>query len=175
MSNWFQAAEGVDGFNASRMGTFVCYGIAIAVLVDLFCSKSLRLGPQSSLPVEAAAHLPAGRLFTTDRWADYLIYVEPGRRVFFDGRNDLYGPQFVRDYLAVMRAQPDWQEILTKHAITVAVVPKDSPIFAALAASTDWSLSYQDATAAVFRAASRGEASLVQRKESGDESSLRDC
>ena len=120
---------------------------------SFFAVSRFDLGPQSSLPVEAAAHLPAGRLFTTDRWADYLIYAEPGREVFFDGRNDLYGPQFVRDYVAVMRAQPGWQKILTKYGLTVALVPNDSPIFAALAASTDWSLSYQDATAAVFRRA----------------------
>ena len=137
LSNWFQAAEGSMALMRRRMGTFVCYGIAGVVLIVVFYSKSLQLGPQSSLPVEAATHLPAGRLFTTDRWADYLIYAEPGRGVFFDCRNDVYGPRFVRDYLAVIKAQPGWQDILTKYGLTVALVPKDSPIFAALAASTE--------------------------------------
>ena len=146
-------AEGVHNLKRSRLGTFICCGIAIAVLVNVFCNRSIRFGPESSLPVEAAAHLPAGRLFTTDRWADYLIYLEPGRRVFFDGRNDFYGPQFVSEYLAVMRAQPKWQEILRNDAITVALVPKDSPISAALAGSSDWRLSYQDATASIFQRA----------------------
>ena len=134
----------------------MCYGIAGAVLIGVLCSKPLRLGSQSSLPVEAAAHIPAGRLFTTDRWADYLIYAEPGRGVFFDCRNDVYGPGFVRDYLAIIRAQPGWQEILTKYGLIVALVPNDSPIFAALVASADWRLSYQDATAAVFRRSKGG-------------------
>ena len=139
-----------------RMGTFVCYGIAGAVLIVVFYSKSLQLGPQNSLPVEAANQLPAGRLFTTDRWADYLIYAKPRREVFFDCRNDAYGPGFVRDYLAIIRAQPSWQNILTKYGLTVALVPIDSPIFAALVASADWRLSYQDATAAVFRRSKGG-------------------
>ena len=156
LSNWFHAAEESLALTRRRMGTFVCYGISAAILIVVFCSKSLQLGPPSSLPVEAAAHLPAGRLFTTDRWADYLIYAEPGRGVFFDCRNDVYGLGFVRDYLAIRRAQPGWQEILAKYELTVALVPNDSSIFAALVASKDWKLSYQDATAAVFRRSKGG-------------------
>ena len=147
---WIQAAERSLSSTRRRMGTLVCYGIAGALLTMVFCNKSLQLGSQSSLPIEAAAHIPAGRLFTTDRWADYLIYAKPGRRVFFDCRNDLYGQRFVMDYLAVIKAEPGWQDVLTKYGLTVALVPKDSPIQAALAASTEWKLSYEDSTAAVF-------------------------
>ena len=137
----------------SRVATFVCYGIAGVLLVAVVYTRSLRLGPQSSLPVEAIAHVPPGRLFTTDRWADYLIYAEPGRRVFFDCRSDLYGPQFVSAYQTIMRAAPGWQEVLRAHGLTVALVPAQSPISAALADSADWTPSYRDATAAVFLSA----------------------
>jgi len=100
--------------------------------------------------VEAIAHLPGGRLFTTDRWADYLIYVEPGRQVFFDCRNDLYGLEFVSAYQTVMTASQGWQEVLGRYGLTVALVPEDSAISTALSGSPDWRLSYHDAVAAVY-------------------------
>jgi hypothetical protein len=109
-----------------------------------------RLAPDSSMASAAAAHLRPGRLFTTDSWADYLIFMDPSRRVFIDCRNDLYGPDLVDSYLRVMEARPGWQETLTKYSITVALVPKTSAISAALAASTEWRLSYENATAQVF-------------------------
>jgi len=140
----------------SRVETLVCYAVAGVLVIGVIYGRPLRLGPPSSIPVEAIAHLSPGRLFTTDRWADYVIYAEPGRQVFFDCRNDAYGPEFVKAYLTVIRAEPGWQEVLTEYALTVALVPKDGPISAALAASADWRPSYQDATAAVFVRANLG-------------------
>ena len=104
----------------------------------------------NSSGLHGAAHLRPGRLFTTDSWADYLIFMDPSRRVFIDCRNDLYGPDLVDAYLRVMEARPGWQEILTKYSISVALVPRTSAISAALAASTEWRLSYENATARVF-------------------------
>jgi hypothetical protein len=133
----------------SQFATAVCCGIA-GILLAVFHTRSLRLGPNSSLPIEAIPHVPPGRLFTTDRWADYVIYAEPGRQVFFDCRNDLYGPQFVNAYQTVMTAVPGWQEVLQRYGLTVALVPAESPISAALEASAAWRQSYSDTTAAVF-------------------------
>jgi len=109
-----------------------------------------QLALDSATAPAAAAHLRPGRLFTTDSWADYLIFMDPSRRVFIDCRNDLYGPDLVDAYLRVMEARPGWQEILTKYSISVALVPRTSAISAALAASTEWRLSYENATARVF-------------------------
>lgn len=134
----------------SRLGTLACCALAGGLVIAVGCKSALRLGPQSSLPVEAVAHLPPGRLFTTDRWADYVIYADSGRPVFFDCRNDLYGPSFVNDYLVVVRAEPGWQQVTAKYALAVALVPVDSPISSALLASRGWRLSYRDAIAAVF-------------------------
>jgi hypothetical protein len=123
--------------------------LAVAGL-SLSCVKPLHLPPDSSIAAAAAAHLQLGRLFTTDSWADYLIFMDPSRRVFIDCRNDLYGPDLVDAYLRVMEARPGWQEILGKYSISVALVPRTSAISAALAASTEWRLSYENATARVF-------------------------
>lgn len=134
----------------STAATLLCCGIACGFVFGVGCRRALRLGPSSSLPVAAIAHLPPGRLFTTDRWADYLIYADPGRAVFFDCRNDLYGLGYVKDYLTLIRVQPGWQAVAAKYAFAVALVPVESPVRSALSASADWLLSYEDSTAAVF-------------------------
>ena len=144
----FDAAE--RSLASSALTTLTFYCVAGGLVIPVGCRPALGLSRPSSLPVEAIAHLPPGRLFTTDRWPDYVIYAQPRRQVFFDCRNDLYGPGFLKEYMTVMRAEPGWQGIAAKYAFAVALVPDNSPISAALAASAGWRLSYRDATAAVF-------------------------
>ncbi len=126
------------------------FGIFGLMVLEACWSRQLALPPGATLPMAAIAHLPPGRLFTTDAWADYLIYADSGRQVFLDGRNDLYGPDLVRAYLTVVEARPGWQEILRTHRISVMLVPPTSAISAALASSREWKLSYRDGTTAVF-------------------------
>jgi hypothetical protein len=131
--------------------TVASYALCFAVLLGILWRCPVGFGPASSLPVEAALHLPGGRLFTTDRWADYLIYTQPSRKVFFDCRNDAYGAEVLEDYITVMTATPGWESVLEKYSLNVALVPTTSPITAGLSLSRDWKLFYQDSVAAVFR------------------------
>jgi hypothetical protein len=133
-----------------RTGGAIGFGIASLLILGGYWSKPMPLAPESSMPVVAVTHLPPGRLFTSDSWADYVIYTNSGRMVFFDCRNDLYGGDFVQAYLRVMKAEPGWQGVLMKYRIAVALVPRTSAISAALASSAEWKLSYADETAAVF-------------------------
>ena len=144
----FDLAEA--SLRSSTAATLLCWAVAGGFVAAVVCQRSLRLGPPSSLPVAAITHLPPGRLFTTDRWADYVIYADPGRKVFFDCRNDLYGPGFVKDYLALLRADHGWHQVAGKYALSVALIPVESSIDSVLSTSADWRLSYQDPTAAVF-------------------------
>jgi hypothetical protein len=145
-----RACEAILASRRSRHGTIAVYGLACALLAGIFLCGPSNFGPPSSLPVNAVRHLPAGRLFTTDRWADYLIYLELNRQVFFDGRNDAYGAEILNDYLTVMRAQPSWQNILLKYQITAALVPPNSSISASLMAAPRWVLTYQDRKAVIY-------------------------
>jgi hypothetical protein len=145
------AGEHALGLRRSRALTVASYVLGFAVLLGVLWRGPVGFGPASSLPIDAARHLPAGRLFTTDSWADYLIYTQPGRTVFFDCRNDAYGAEVVEDYITVMTATPGWQSVLDKYSLNVALVPTKSPITAALSLSRDWKLFYQDSVAAVFR------------------------
>jgi len=145
---------GAENTRQKRFSPLAGYAVGFAVsglMVFQACGfKSLTLAPQAALPMAAIAHLPAGRLFTTDSWADYLIYAKSGRQVFVDGRNDLYGSDLVRAYVTVVEALPGWQDVLRTHGISVMLVPEKSAISAALASSGAWRLSYRDDTAVIF-------------------------
>ena len=145
------AGEDALGLRGSRALTVASYMLGFAVLLGVVWRGPVSFGPASAFPIDAARHLPAGRLFTTDEWADYLIYTQPGRRVFFDCRNDAYGAALVEDYITVMTAAPGWGSVLDKYSLNVALVPTKSPITAARSLSRDWKLFYQDSVAAVFR------------------------
>ena len=47
------------------------------------------------------------RVLTTDQWADYLIFLHPEQKVFFDGRSDFYGPKLGDQFLHVTSGAPD--------------------------------------------------------------------
>lgn len=145
-----RAGESALALRRSKAVAVAVYALGFAMLLGVLRRGPVNFGPPSSLPIEAVRHLPSGRLFTMDSWADYLIYSQPDRHVFFDCRNDAYGAQFVEDYLTVMRATPDWESVLEKYSLNIALVPKMSAISAAFSESHDWKLFYQDSIAAVF-------------------------
>ncbi len=144
------AGEHTLGLRRSKALTVASYVLGFGVVLAVLWRGPVGFVPASSLPIDAARELPAGRLFTTDRWADYLIYIQPGRKVFFDCRNDAYGAGVVEDYITVMTAAPGWGSVLDKYSLNVALVPKTSAISAALSESHGWKLFSRDSVAAVF-------------------------
>src|SRR5262249_32474426 len=59
-------------------------------------------------------HLP-DPVFNFQPWGGYLIHEwYPERRVFIDGRMDMYGKAVVDDYLNAAAAKPQWAEIFDR-------------------------------------------------------------
>lgn len=99
-------------------------------------------------PVAAAsrvAELPAEvRLLSTDKFGGYLIYRFAGQRaVFFDGRSDLYGSEFMKQYLKLVELRPGWEQVLNGFQPTHALLPADAPLRHALQ-KDGWRALYSD-------------------------------
>jgi hypothetical protein len=93
----------------------------------------------------------AGRVLTSDQWADYLIYrFYPTQRVFFDGRSDFYGPVLGKQYMRMSSGQHDWQQILASHEFDMAILPVEWSLGSLLKADADWRLLDDDGKALVF-------------------------
>lgn len=112
--------------------------------------------PADEFPVASSATvatLPAqARILAPDKFGGYLIYRFAGaRKVFFDGRSDLYGAQFLQDYGNLAQLRTNWRTILDRYQFTHAVLPHDAPLIAALRAS-GWTQLYSDPVATVLAA-----------------------
>ena len=107
--------------------------------------------PPDQFPAAACDHIPAGaRLFAPDKYGGYLIYRSDGqRKVFFDGRSDLYGADFLKQYARVTQARPGWQEIWDRYHFTHALLPNDYSLIPALE-QRGWRPVYHDQTATLL-------------------------
>jgi hypothetical protein len=130
-------------------------GLALAPLVVLAAWAGLQRVPTGFapelFPVAAYSHLaPEGRLFAPDKFGGYLIYRSNGaRRVYFDGRSDFYGAEFLKEYGRLVQVRPGWQESWKSWGFTQALLPNDAPLAAALEAA-GWRAVYRDGTVTIL-------------------------
>jgi hypothetical protein len=103
--------------------------------------------PPEDFPVSAYEHLaPDGRLFAPDKFGGYLIYRSNGaRKVFFDGRSDLYGTEFLKQYGRMVQVRPGWRQYWDSLHFTQALLPNDAPLREALQL-IGWRPVYHDGT-----------------------------
>jgi hypothetical protein len=109
---------------------------------------------RAAYPTEAVAfiqreHLTAP-MFNLYEWGGYLIWrLYPERRVFIDGRADVYGA-LIQDYLASYRAAPNWRTVLDRYGVGLVLIPPDAPLATVLAEDPNWSRAFQDKQAVIF-------------------------
>ena len=107
-------------------------------------------------PVKAADFVEKaglnGNLFTTDYWGGYFIYrFHPRHKVFFDGRSDMYGEEFVKEYERVTNLDYRWREVLDKYKVDWILVPVDYGLCSALKERKDWQILYDDHQSMIFQ------------------------
>jgi hypothetical protein len=91
------------------------------------------------------------RVFTTDQWGDYLLYrLYPSQRVFFDGRSDFYGNDFVKINQRILSAEHDWKSLLQKFAIDMVVLRPETPLSAVLKLTPNAKVMFDDGKVIVF-------------------------
>lgn len=90
------------------------------------------------------AEIFAARTLTTDQWADYLIYLNPGYKVFVDGRSDFYGPEIGNEFLHVTSGQPEWQDVMRKYGFSLVLLPRETALVQLLKTQPDWRVADED-------------------------------
>ncbi|MGH2668453.1 MAG: hypothetical protein ACRDH5_04910, partial [bacterium] len=128
--------------------------LAPAALVLVFATRMPAGFPPDQFPVAAAARvesLPSGaRILAPDKFGGYLIYRFAGARpVFFDGRSDLYGAEFLKSYARMVQVRPGWRKDLDSHNFTHALLPNDYSLVPALEA-IGWKQLYRDPVATLL-------------------------
>ncbi len=137
----------------------------LAVFLGLWvCTHNGRLGSgqimnahfdEARFPVQAAIAIVKTDIrepvFCPDLWGGYLIYaLYPQIKVVADDRHDLYGEEFFKNYLKVIRVEPGWEEILSRWQANYVLVPTESPMAVALKEKSSWTVVHQDTTAVLL-------------------------
>jgi len=159
------ADYGAGRTGPSRGGAFgwlVPASVAV-VAVTLFvgAGRSERWRAEFSdrrFPVKACAaqDLAGRRIFTSDQWADYLIYrYYPQVKVFLDGRSDFYGAELGEQYLRARNSHHEWESIFARHNFDLALLPADWPLATTIKSHRDWRVTYDDGKALVVERVGR--------------------
>jgi hypothetical protein len=90
-------------------------------------------------------------IFCPDSWGGYVIYrLYPQNKVVVDDRHDLYGEQFLKDYLKVMQVEPDWENVLDAKHVNWVLIPVNSALSTVMKIAPGWSVIHEDKTAVLF-------------------------
>ncbi len=99
-----------------------------------------------------AQELASSRVFTSDQWGDYLLWVNyPRQRVFIDGRSDFFGESVGREYMKLGDASAGWRDVLKKYDVNEVLIPPGIPLVELLGKEPGWRLVAQDKESVLFR------------------------
>jgi len=90
-------------------------------------------------------------LFCIDSWGGYVIYREfPKLQVAIDDRHDLYGSEYLKNYLKIIRVEPGWDQALEETHASWLLLPSQSAAATLLHQVPMWRVTYEDKTGVVF-------------------------
>jgi len=143
----------IDG----QFGGFALAPVAACLLFAVLRMPAIaaRTGfPPDQFPVAAAVEVeklaPGARILAPDKFGGYLIYRFRGsRKVFFDGRSDIYGSEFLTQYARLTQLRPGWRTQLDEFGFTHALLPNDYSLVQALE-FLGWKRLYRDGTATLL-------------------------
>ena len=142
------------------------FWLVVVFLLGLWaCMYSGRIGSaqfinayfdEKRFPVEAVDFIAKQKIrepiFSRDYWGGYLIYgLYPQNKVVVDDRHDLYGDQFIKDYLKVTFIQPGWDKILEQEHVNWVLMPPGSTLANMLRLKSDWKIVHEDSVAVLFQ------------------------
>lgn len=96
-------------------------------------------------------HQPPQPLYNEYGWGGYLIWtLYPDYRVYIDGRADVYGDGFLKEFLATHDGEPGWRETLERTGVRTVLIKPDAALASLLRQDPGWQKIYEDSYAIVF-------------------------
>lgn len=146
------ARDDRDGHPTARIYVIGAATVALATILawfDPIVPHDQRVAPTDALAAAAAAGI-TGPVFNAYDFGGYLVFA--GIAPFVDGRVDVYGDAFMKDYADAVAAHPDaLPQLLDRYHIAWTLLTPQMPAVAALDRSPDWVRVYADANAVIHR------------------------
>ena len=105
-------------------------------------------------PVAAVRFLEAQNLknnvFSEYEWNDYLIWTAPSRRVFIDGRADMYGDEFLSQFVGLYGEGRNWEAVFDRFAVNTIMIESSSRLASLIRKNAAWSEVYDDGQAMIL-------------------------
>lgn len=144
---------------SANLGRKVCFAVILVLTVISsalmtqsyyyhFTDRVLQLAPGGAVRFLKQNELIHRRIFNLYDWGGYLIF--NGVPVFIDGRADMYGDDFFRNYLRIQNREPGWQELLKEQKIEIVLFPFDAALSESLKSSSEWKVIYSDEISIIF-------------------------
>jgi hypothetical protein len=148
---------------ALNQAIIVACALATFWFTGLFSNRLAAAGPY---PAAALAFMKdrglGGNVLAQFGWGEYLIWhLEPGSKVFIDGRYDtVYPPEVVQQFLVFNYNQPGGDNALTAYPTDYVLIPPDIGARSLMDSRKDWRLIYSDDTARLYARANSPAARL---------------
>jgi len=128
--------------------TVLVVGLAMCGYADYQFDKNIK-------PAAAVDFLKkepvTGNMYNEYEFGDYIIYsAYPRYKVFIDGRADMYGTAWMKDYYKVSQLKQGWDKVLEKNRINFIIFNTDSILSRFLLEKQEWRLIYSDKVANIF-------------------------
>ena len=142
-------AGGRRGILRSGAVLMVLFAATAVAALRGYAHENPAIAPAPALAAARQAGL-AGPVFNDYDFGGYLIF--EGVAPFVDGRIDLYGDAFMRDYAAALAAEGDaLSRLLARYHVAWTMLKPGEPAIAALDRDPAWERVYADASAVVHR------------------------
>ena len=149
--------EGATPARLRRLNVILLGVVCLAVLVKLasvvpaaanadYFSQKLPLAAVQAVGQSA----PPGKLFNSYNYGGYLVWALRDYPVFVDGRTDLYNDEIISEWLAAVRAEPGWEDILESRGVGVILIEPEMPLASVLEHQSGWKELYRDELAVVY-------------------------
>jgi hypothetical protein len=115
-------------------------------------SQEAKLFPETAVTyLSAHASSQPGKLFAYYDWGGYAIWkLYPHYRMFVDGRSDLYGDEFLKQFETAMGVHKGWRATLDKPHVEAVLIPPDTPLAQALLLDPSWTSPCGDSVGLLF-------------------------
>jgi hypothetical protein len=88
-------------------------------------------------------------MYNNHNFGSYLDFALPERKTFIDGRDELFGLDFLREQLAIVNGAPEGARKLEEWGVDWAIFHSGSPLAQRLEAA-GWTMFYADRVAIVY-------------------------